>query len=225
MTFDTLRTSHILHIRLVTKEKNMKKLFLLLMVSSMTIATIQAQSFGVKGGLSLANLSSSSDDVDQDGSRFGWVAGVFINLPVVEDVFSVQPELLFIQKGGDYSFSGIDSKVESSYIEIPVLLQLNILEPLYIYAGPHWSYLTSNYITYNDDGSLQVVEEDQFDDYNRMDVGGSIGLGLRYDHFFIDARLTRGAINFDKDRSIGILEFESRELKNFNIQLTTGYSF
>ena len=69
----------------------MKKLFLgaAIAMSSLTFA----QQFGVKAGMNVSSVNSDAD-LDDEGSKIGFNAGVFMNAPIAEN-FSVQPELLF----------------------------------------------------------------------------------------------------------------------------------
>ena len=73
----------------------MKKLVLgaAIAMSSLTFA----QQFGLKAGM---NVSSLSDDatMDDNKSKIGFNAGVFMNAPLAES-FSIQPELLYSQMG------------------------------------------------------------------------------------------------------------------------------
>jgi hypothetical protein len=77
-------------------------------------------SFGIKGGLNLSNLSI--EDASDKNMITGLHAGVFLNLPVTK-VFSIQPELLFSQKGTKWETGGsladIEAKLKQSYVDIP----------------------------------------------------------------------------------------------------------
>jgi opacity protein-like surface antigen len=119
----------------------MKKILILLILFCAWSA--HAQTFIPKGGLTLSKIAADDDD----GQKFnpGLTIGVAFNLPMSE-VFSVQPELSFIQKGGrataseefgDFSYSA-KSKVSLNYLEIPVLLKATFGEStkFFFTAGP-----------------------------------------------------------------------------------------
>lgn len=56
--------------------------------------------FGIKGGMNVSSLSDDAELADQ-GSKIGFNAGVFANIPIAES-FSIQPEVLYTQYGDKY---------------------------------------------------------------------------------------------------------------------------
>ena len=85
---------------------------------------------GVEGGINLSSFNGSSAGAVY-ASRLGFVGGGFLNLPLGSSL-SIQPELLYAQKGG--KINGSDFQLD--YVEIPILLDVNILGPLGIILGP-----------------------------------------------------------------------------------------
>jgi hypothetical protein len=106
-----------------------------------------------KAGISISNVSTSSIESGfisiKPKSTIGFTGGIGINFPI-NDKFSVQPELLFTQKGsrikqetsfsifGSSAFFKADAKATISYLEIPVLAKVTFGDDLkyYINAGP-----------------------------------------------------------------------------------------
>lgn len=204
----------------------MKKFTIAILVLLMLpLSQMDAQRFGVKGGVSISNLATDDGEVEDKNSRVGWTAGVFMSLPVIDEVLAIQPEVNYTQKGGKYNLAGVEVESESGYFEIPILVQLTVLKPLVIYAGPQFSYLANVSTTYNEGGFIEVTEDDDVENYNRTDVGGAIGLMLVHKNFSLDARVSKGTIDYDKDRTIAGIELESNNLKNLNFQVTAGISF
>lgn len=202
----------------------MKKLLMLVLAIGFASFGAQAQTVGVKGGLSVANLSTNDGEVNDKNSRLGFTGGLFLNAPIGE-VFALQPEILYTQKGAKYEVIGIDVDTRSSYLEVPVLFQVTILDPFYFYAGPQFSYLLDVKTTYNGDGNIVIEDDEDPDNYNRTDLGGAIGVGLNFERVVLDARAAVGAIDFDKDRTIEGVEMEAKNLKNFTFLVTAGIKF
>lgn len=92
---------------------------------------------GVEGGINLSSFNSSNAS-EVYASRLGFVGGGFINLPLGS--LALQPELLFEQKGG--KINGNDYELD--YVEIPVLLDVNLLGPLGILLGPAFNAKVAN---------------------------------------------------------------------------------
>src|SRR5687768_6795668 len=102
-----------------------------------------AQTLIPKAGLTHSHIAAEYDD----GQRLnpGLVVGVAFNFPASE-VFSVQPEISFIQKGRKSSYSGdmfigtysSESKISMNYIEMPVLVNATFGEStkFFFTAGP-----------------------------------------------------------------------------------------
>ena len=141
--------------------------------------TSQAQSpidLGVRGGVTQATFYG--DDVASNDFRPGFTGGVFLNYQV-NDVFSVQPEVLYSRRGAKNHFSETtspdleDVRVRQDVIEIPVLLKLSAptapVTPR-LYVGPALGFVTNSEV----DG---VDADDSFTD---VDFSGVVGGEIAY---------------------------------------------
>ncbi len=209
---------------------------LLLFASSLTLgAAAQAQvSVIPKGGLTLSTISYEKTDhfpIEEDDSKYttGFVAGIGFNIPITEDgFFSVQPEVLYLQKGFriDYSntLGSLDLEEKFNYLEIPVLAKVNFGTErikLYVNAGPSFGYaLNGKYESVVKAGPLSLTTsgknifeeepenstgDDQYynpEYHNRLDIGvqfgGGVGLTLGPGAVLLDARYGLGLTNFYK---------------------------
>ena len=139
----------------------------------------QAQSpidLGVRGGVTQATFYG--DDVASNDFRPGFTGGVFLNYQV-NDVFSVQPEVLYSRRGAKNHFSETtspdleDVRVRQDVIEIPVLLKLSAptapVTPR-LYVGPALGFITNSEV----DG---VDADDSFTD---VDFSGVVGGEIAY---------------------------------------------
>jgi len=98
--------------------------FLISTVGIVSTAHAQVQkTLGVRGGVSVA--TASVDDVEgtfDTSNRTGFAGTVFFNAGM--GIFSLQPELTYIQKGVEDSFSS--TKIELAYLEPALLLKAGL---------------------------------------------------------------------------------------------------
>jgi hypothetical protein len=126
---------------------------------------------GVEGGFDLANLNGPNVN-DVFASRLGWVVGGFLSLPLGPS-FAFQPEIMYEQKGGKYN----GNPYQLDYVEIPLLLNIDVIGPIGILLGPSFDASVANNVgaTTNNDvglvGGVQINVE-------RFLVSGRYELGL-----------------------------------------------
>ncbi|WP_439880435.1 porin family protein [Pontibacter sp. MBLB2868] len=168
----------------------MKKLFFVFAFVLASFSFAQAQSFGIRGGANLSNLSGDLRNEDRYENKFGFHAGVTLNFGIVDEFFSIQPELLYSNKGfknadeefttplGTYKRTG---NVNYNYLDLPILAKIKA-GPLYFEAGPQASYLLSvnNATKEYFNGNLQsstTTERDK-DGLKEFELGYAAGVGL-----------------------------------------------
>jgi len=177
----------------------MKKLFfgLALLAGSFTFAQTNSSpvTFGVKGGMNVANLSNT----EGSKSKIGFNAGAFANIPVAES-FSVQPEVLFSTVGAKSETVNKNSlKFNLNYISVPVMLQYNVVPDLYLEAGPQFGFLVGSKLKDNN-GSVKL-------DKNTL-KGFDFGIGIGAGYYFsealgITARYVAGVSDIIKNNNDG----------------------
>jgi len=198
----------------------MKKL---LIIGAMLLAgatATQAQSgLGFRGGANMSNLSGDLRNEDNFENKWGFHGGVTYNIGVVGDFFSIQPELLYSQKGfknaeTEFAVGGVDykrtGKVNYNYLDLPVMAKIKA-GPLYFEAGPQASYLlsvnneTKTYLdgelqsTTRDEGSKEGLKEFEFG-YGAgvgLAFGNNLSLGVRYNGSLSD--FVDKDVNFNDD--------------------------
>ncbi|MEO8253502.1 MAG: porin family protein, partial [Flavobacterium sp.] len=165
----------------------MRKLFLtgMVFISFVTLTKAQAPSpsVGIKGGVNFTNLYT--EDVDDNNILTSFNAGVFANLPVSEAV-SIQPEFLFSRKGAelvyDNAFASGTTKLKLNYLELPVLLKLNITPNFNVHFGPYVAYLIDGKATNeSDSGAFNFEKNINNDDLNKWDYGLAGGVGFDFE--------------------------------------------
>lgn len=198
----------------------MKKLFIIGAMLLAGATATQAQSgFGIRGGANMSNLSGDLDNEDNFENKWGFHGGITYNIGIVDNFFSIQPELLYSQKGfknadtefeaGGFTYKRT-GKVNYNYLDLPVMAKIKA-GPLYFEAGPQASYLvgvnneTKTYLN----GELQSTSRDEKDKDGLKEfefgygagvgfaLGNSVNLGVRYNGSISD--FVDEDVNFDGD--------------------------
>lgn len=159
-------------------------------VTTAFAAQAQTATFGVRGGANISNLSGDLRDEDRFENKVGFHAGIMANFGIVEDFFSIQPELLYSVKGfknedSEFSLLGQnwrrEGKVNYNYLDLPVLARIKA-GPLYFEAGPQASYLLSvnNETRTYRNGTLQTTNRDQKskEGLSEFELGYAAGIGF-----------------------------------------------
>lgn len=172
--------------------------------------------FGIKGGFNLSNLYT--DNVDDNNILLGINAGIFAKMPVNSFV-AIQPEVLFTTKGAElvYNNAFVDgtARFRLNYIEVPVLLVLNITNSINIQAGPYLAYLIDGKVSNESNGgSFDFENNIDTDDFNKIDAGLAAGLGINFDKITIGARYNYGLTKVGKERKFGGTNYRFPDGKN-----------
>lgn len=159
--------------------------------------------FGVKGGVNFTNLYV--DNVDDTNMLTSFNAGFFVELPITQGI-AIVPELNFSRKGSEVQNTLLTetykSKFKLSYLEMPVLLKLNLVPNFNLHAGPYVAYLLNAKTDVVDENGDRVESfEYDTDDFNKIDYGLSAGLGFDFNNFGIGARYNYGLSEINKDNN------------------------
>ena len=180
---------------------------------------------GLKAGLNLANLYV--DDVKDENFKAGFSGGLFAKLPVARG-FSIQPELLYSNKGAKLTYdAGIfgegEYRFNLHYIELPVLAVINVAKNFNIHAGPYVSYLAGANVTrIDDDNDVNDITDLKADNFNRIDYGLAGGLGLDFQNLTIGARYNYGLNEIGES---GLSGRATKNSKNSVINVYLGFAF
>lgn len=179
--------------------------------------------FGIKGGINFSNV------YDEEGQDFvaegkaGFAAGGFLSIPLGK-VLGFQPEVMYSQKGFKATGSFLGSNYEytrtTSFLDIPLLLQIKPAPMLTLVAGPQFSYLLETKNSFN--GSSTSTQEDAInsDNYKKNIYGFVVGADVN-----IDKLVLSGRAGWDINQSDVDGNSTSPRYKNQVIQFTVGYTF
>lgn len=220
-----------------------KNLLLALCVTLSLMVTTAAQAqLGIKAGATLSSVSQdafeqNAEDLEEK-STIGFQGGLFLELPIGE-VFAIQPELLFTQKGGKSEFnignSGYERNWNYNYIEVPVLAKVKAGSTdgsgigLFFYGGPFVSYALNGKIedkltvAGNDSTKETDIEFDDTDDQRRLDWGAAFGLGLNLGALVLDLRYDLGINNILTDDFDGGDNGDDPYLRTRALSLSLGF--
>lgn len=157
---------------------------------------------GVKGGLSYSSFSAFEVGVLSEAvnSYTGYNSGIAVcfNLPLG---FAIQPELLFVSKGADFTGNST-LQIRNSYLELPVNLQwgldLLLFRP-YLSITPFMGYSLSSSMKVKS-GSQISIDPNYF---RRVDYGVAIGGGLDVWRLQLSAKYKWSLENLAKVEKMG----------------------
>jgi hypothetical protein len=183
-------------------------------------------SFGLLVGASAAKVGGSDvSDIDV-GTRNGLVGGVSLGFRVSK-LFSIEPELLYDQKGSKNDLGDdLQETLKLDYLEMPVLARVDlpvagIIRPFFV-AGPAFGFqLKCNYGLSDGSSSVSASCEDALEGTKAksVDVGATAGVGIAMpmgrQSFSLSARYTHGLSD----------TFDQAHIKNRSLALLAGISF
>tara|TARA_R110002051_G_scaffold183236_2_gene252821 strand:- start:139 stop:693 length:555 start_codon:yes stop_codon:yes gene_type:complete len=184
----------------------MKKLLVLVFALGL-FGTAQAQ-FGVRAGYTSANFSDF-----ESNAISGFHIGAYYKIGA--GLLTVEPGMQYSQKGhnrtGDTNTPAVE-KDRLNYIDVPVLLRVNFLPILNVFAGPQGSLLVSRKLQYADGSTETSIEP-----IKGYDIAGVVGVGVN---------LPLG-LNAQASYDIGLqsANYYNQKVKNNVFKLSVGYDF
>jgi hypothetical protein len=147
-------------------------------------SSAQSFSIGPRVGLNFATVTGDADSGFTKSMYSGLLIGAVANIGI-NDMFSIQPEVLFSQQGIKEKLDANDSlsiALRLNYITIPILAKVSFGTESakgFINAGPYLGYLLGGTMTFDDkvDKDKKDLNSDDLNDMNRMDFGISLGAG------------------------------------------------
>lgn len=181
------------------KRASIFALFLVLLLASSSAKAARV-SGGLKGGLNVATLSGA-DATDAEaitGAVIGWYVRVVLN-----ERFSVQPELLFTRNGAKADTLDIEGTIKLNYAELPVLIRYSfptgekIMPSLFV--GPAVSGLLSAKAEAEVGGKTRSIGiESEISDFDlSVIIGGDVGFSVGRPQITIEARYKIGLSSID----------------------------
>lgn len=160
---------------------------------------------GVKGGLSLGDFRNLAEQLDEPGAdaalKVGYAVGGYLAIRF-DKGFSIQPEVLYTQKGVKFDFGqdtvDADVSFKADYLDVPILARYTFGKGLrgYVLAGPSLDFklnakVHTNILGESDD---QDISEDVEDFEFAIVFGGGIEIGP----LLLEARWSEGLTDIVK---------------------------
>ena len=167
-------------------------------------STLGKFAFGLEVGVDFGNATSVNQI--SSWSRTGYALGVSVDTGLT-DIFSLQPELLFVQDGNEVTdTSGVRIRTSFQSLQIPVMLKARLGQwkfAPYLFAGPVANVRLGSSVETVNAGTSSNVK------LKNWDFGLAGGVGLDFDIFFANLRYNLGLTNLANSgadfRSRGIL--------------------
>jgi hypothetical protein len=154
---------------------------------------------GVKGGITFGDIPKFSEQVEGDGvdagKRTGLAIGGFVTIPF-DKLFAFQVEGLYTQKGFHAEGGGEQGTFKFDYIDIPLLLRMQ-MEPekgLYALVGPSLNFNVAAKIDI--EGS---PVEDIKDEVESFEAAFVAAVGYQIRQLAVEFRYMEGLTNIVKD--------------------------
>ena len=191
----------------------MKKIIIIIMIISCSNINGQKSKkeegiiFGLKGGL---NISNFIGDIKDNTIRTSVHLGVFSEI-MINDGFSIQPEILYSGQGYSGSNDPGFSRSKYDYINIPILAKIYVAERISVEAGPQIGFLVS---------AKERTDNDNITLEDRKIVDFGLNIGFAYDlknGVFFQTRYNLGLSNINSGADANAVKYT-----NSVIQLSVG---
>jgi hypothetical protein len=179
---------------------------------------------GLKVGGNYSNVYDSKGEEFQADGKVGFVGGAFASIPIGA-FLGIQPEFLYSQKGFKASGNilGLPYKLTrtTTFIDVPILIQLKPSSFLTIVAGPQYSYLIKQKDVF-ENGITTIEQENEFENANlrKNFFCFTGGFDVNVTNMVLGARAGWDIQNNNGDGSTTTPRY-----KNMWYQLTNGFRF
>jgi len=181
-------------------------------------------SFGIKGGVNVAEFSFQDQGTSIPQSSInGFTLGAVLEVALGKNIF-LQPEAIFVQRGSELNTSLTNLTTNVNYLDIPVLLKIKILNTnllnINLLGGPSFGLALNGEET---DQGGQTIDINFGGDngLKRFDLGinagGGVGINLGSVGVFGDIRYLFGVSDISEDAN--------REIRNKGLNLSVGLMF
>lgn len=183
----------------------------------------EGMTFGVKAGLNMANITG---DLKDTSMKIGMAGGAFLTYNITE-MFAVQPEVLFTMKGAKGKDpDGAEGKWNINYIEIPVLLKVNLptegkIDP-FLAVGPGIGILMSS--KQSDGESVDVKDYTKSTNFGII-AGAGVGYQMEKATLSLEARYEIGLATIAKNAEGDDTEVPSYKTSDISILVGYGFAF
>lgn len=207
-----------------------QKIFVFIALCSLSAIPASAQimehrenlEIGIKAGVNISNVWDSKTEQFNVDPKAGIASGIFVAIPIGK-FLGIQPEAMLSQKGFKGSGTLLGQPYSfirtTTYLDIPLQLQLKPAEFVTLLFGPQYSYLLNQKDKYTL-GINSTEQEQQFKNENlRKNILGFVaGADIIYQHIVLSGR-----IGWDFQSNNGDGTSITPRYKNQWVQFTIGF--
>ena len=157
-----------------------------MLVSSAGIAqsgfgVVAGLNYGDNGEATFSDVTNAGEDIVKGAdSKVGYHAGLYYRSEFSS--FFLKPELLYTTTKSSFQYNNEDAEYNVSKLDLPILIGIDVLGPVHVFAGPSLQYILDNDFQ---GVSLADVE-------NEFTIGAQFGAGLQFSGIGLDVRYERG---------------------------------
>ncbi|MEK6481779.1 porin family protein [Catalinimonas sp. 4WD22] len=198
----------------------MKKLtfFICAGICLLSLSAAAQITYGLKAGAMLSNtitLDEGEIDFTNTDPKLSYLAGGFVLLSFSEKL-SLQPELLYVNKGGGKleDEGAFSDNSYLHYLSLPIMLQYEVVSKLKLGAGPEFSYLLD-------------VGESERSGIKDLDIAVNAGFSYAlFQRWLVDLRYSLGVYDISEEFRWADpndpLAFDAKTI-NRSLQLSVGW--
>jgi len=184
---------------------------------------------GAQGGIDVGKFyNSTSGFTPPSDRRVGAAGGLSFEFWFsTESKLGVATEFLYLQKGADVSYAGIEQSTEFSYFAIPLMIKfsspISKIRP-YVQTGIQCGVFQQGTIT-TDMGDELLIQHVSDDEVEKINMSIVVGAGISYDlsrsvRIFLSGLFDFGLSNLNPDRGDG-----EDKIYTLDNRLTVGIAF
>lgn len=201
----------------------MKKLLFVLLMGTKSVLWSQTH-WGVKAGANFANLTPNTQVDNQ--VRVGFHAGLFAKITLSE-LLALEPEIYYTTKGAkltyhdDFARGSVQFKLD--YVEIPVLLVVDLTHHFNAQVGPYVSYLIRSEIKNTEVKNFDYENTINPKHLNLLDAGIILGVAVGIESFEFGFRFNLGLITVGQEKNYSGQQYTFPDAQNGVINLYLSY--
>lgn len=198
----------------------MKKLLVIAMVLLCSVgANAQLKNWEVKAGVGASSISG--DNTSNQKGKLMWKVGVGCEYGISES-FSIQPSLMFVDKGSKYDYAGESKTYNNCYVELPIMaayrLGIGSGMNLVFNAGPYFGFgITGTKV----EADNNTTEDPFKNELNRFEFGLGAGVKLEVEKFSVGIDYETGLTNINQKHD----GEETNTNHNYTFGVNFGYKF
>ncbi len=207
-------------------KQNLLLTTLLLTISTMAFA--QDLSFGIRGGLNVANLSMDAPpyyvnggaNINSKETRKSFNLGVY-SQQSLNDKMALQAELFYSGEGASFTNPGTEmpQHIKLNYLSLPLFFRYSIIQNFYVMAGPQFSYLLAAHSVYANGTSYDALDE-----HKKIGVGFVPVIGYDWKKFSINLRYQIGLTGVPKSNpSSSMTRYSDDKVKSNVFSIVVSY--